>query len=485
MTQTMEGSVVRLEPLEPRHERELFEAAQDPEVWRWLPYDASRSREGFRLWFEEALARSEAGSEAAFATVDARTGMPIGSTRYLSLQPEHRALEIGWTWLSPDRWKTGSNVEAKLLMLEHAFRNLGCRRVEFKTDARNERSRRALEKLPAKFEGVFRKHRLLQDGRSRDSAYYSIIDEEWPEVEANLRGRLGSARVELGRMKDRTSSLTACVAHMLGVNFSEIPADEGARLNQWLAGRNLGLVPVEAPQSFEWPGRFLGLRSESSTWAVFFGAPPGILYDPAAESNSRFTEEPSKVSDVALEAAFVMAEHDPLRGIGLGRGSKKVGTVELISLAAEAEGSMTVVQSAEAVENRGLVGDRYERKAGTFSDPDGRGYDLTLVEAEAIEEMEASGIELAPAEARRNLVVRGIALDDLIGRRFKVGEVECFGQRRCEPCAHLEKLTRPGVLRGLAHRGGLRADVLSGGEIQVGATVKAVESLTRSPEEAQ
>ncbi|MDQ3922147.1 MAG: MOSC domain-containing protein [Actinomycetota bacterium] len=135
---------------------------------------------------------------------------------------------------------------------------------------------------------------------------------------------------------------------------------------------------------------------------------------------------------------------------------------------------MAVVPFVEVVENRGLVGDRYERKEGTFSDPNGRGYDLTLVEAEALEELAAKGVELAPAKARRNLVVRGVALDELIGKRFRVGEVECFGQRRCEPCSHLERLTRPGVLRGLVYRGGLRADVLSVGVIRTGDRVEAL-----------
>jgi MOSC domain-containing protein YiiM len=135
---------------------------------------------------------------------------------------------------------------------------------------------------------------------------------------------------------------------------------------------------------------------------------------------------------------------------------------------------MTTVRSAEALAGRGLRGDRYERGAGSFSNPSGRGYDLTLVEAEALEELAAGGVEITPSEARRNLVVRGVSLDDLIGRRFRVGEVECFGQRRCEPCAHLERLTRPGVLRGLVHRGGLRADVLSDGEIRVGDRVEAL-----------
>ena len=472
VARTMEGSMVRLEPLEPRHESGLFEAARDPEVWSWMPHQV-QGHEDFHLLFEEAVARSKAGVEAAFATVSARTGVPIGSTRYLALQPGHRSLEIGWTWLSPDRWKTGANVEAKLLMLEHAFENLGCRRVEFKTDARNQRSRRALEKLPAKFEGIFRKHRILQNGESRDSAYYSITDEEWPEVEANLRGRLETGHTNPGRIEDRkVTSLAACVAHILGVDVSEVPGDGAVRLDQWLAGRNLGLVPVESARSFKWPGRFIGLRADTSSWAVFFGAPPGVLYDPAGEREER--------EDVALKAAFVLAEQDPLRKTGIGRGSEKAGEVELISLAGKAEAPMRVVQSATAIAGCGLVGDRYEKGAGTFSDPDGRGQDLTLVEAEALEELATNGVELAPEEARRNLVVRGIALDGLIGRRFKVGEVECFGQRRCEPCAHLEKLTRPGVLRGLVHRGGLRADVLSGGEIRVGSTVKAVESQTPS-----
>jgi hypothetical protein len=128
----------------------------------------------------------------------------------------------------------------------------------------------------------------------------------------------------------------------------------------------------------------------------------------------------------------VLAEHDLRRGTEPSSGTDSVGTVELIAQSAEAEGPMRSVSTAEAVEGRGLLGDRYERKAGTFSKPGGRGYELTLVEAEALEELSAKGVELSPIEARRNIVVRDIALDELIGRRFRVGEVECFGQRRCE-----------------------------------------------------
>jgi MOSC domain len=254
---------------------------------------------------------------------------------------------------------------------------------------------------------------------------------------------------------------------MLNIDVSEVPTKREANIGQWLALRNLGLVPVASPESFEWPGRFLGLRSDSSTWAVFFGVPPGIVYDPMAEPDG-------KKQDASVDAAFVLAKHDPQQGTQPGSGTRSVGTVELIALAAEAEGPMRSVSTAEAVEGRGLLGDRYERKAGTFSKPGGRGYDLTLVEAEALEELSAKGVELAPIEARRNLVVRGIALDDLIGRRFRIGEVECYGQRRCEPCSHLERLTQPGVLRGLVHRGGLRADVLSSGRIRTGDSVAAL-----------
>ncbi len=195
----LEGGIVRLEPLARRHERGLFEAAGEARVWRWMSHDASESCEAFHSWFEDALARSEAGTEAAFATIDPRTGEPMGSTRYLALRPEHRGLEIGWTWLAPSRWGTGANVEAKLLMLEHAFERLGCLRVEFKTDARNERSRGALAALPARFEGVFRKHMLVRGGERRDSAYYSVIDDEWPEVKGNLKRRLDDVRGEQAR----------------------------------------------------------------------------------------------------------------------------------------------------------------------------------------------------------------------------------------------------------------------------------------------
>ena len=158
-----------------------------------MPVDAGASDEAFAAWLDDALARSREGQEVAFAILSAPSARPLGSTRYLALRPEHRGLEIGWTWLAPDAWGTGANAEAKLLLLEHAFERLGCMRVEFKTDAKNERSRRALEALPARFEGIFRKHMLVRGGERRDSAWYSVIDDEWPEVRAALERRLARA----------------------------------------------------------------------------------------------------------------------------------------------------------------------------------------------------------------------------------------------------------------------------------------------------
>jgi RimJ/RimL family protein N-acetyltransferase len=186
----LEGRLVVVEPLGPEHEDDLREAAQDAAVWRWLPIEQPADREAFHRWLEEALVEREAGTQVPFAVIDRASGRAIGSTRFLTLRPEHRGLEIGWTWNASSSWGSGANAEAKLLLLRHAFETLGCMRVEFKTDALNERSRAALEALPARFEGIFRKHMLVRDGALRDSAYYAITDDEWPAVRANLERRL-------------------------------------------------------------------------------------------------------------------------------------------------------------------------------------------------------------------------------------------------------------------------------------------------------
>jgi N-acetyltransferase len=181
----LEGTLVALEPLESRHEAGLWEAAQESD-WAWMPIDAGSSRESFDRLFQWLLTNADAG--VTFVII--RNGRVIGSSRFHEIRAEHRRLEIGFTWYARSEWRSGANVEAKLLMLEHAFERLEYRRIEFKTDARNERSRRALEALPAQFEGVFRKHMLVRGGETRDSAYYSIVDDEWPDVRANLERRI-------------------------------------------------------------------------------------------------------------------------------------------------------------------------------------------------------------------------------------------------------------------------------------------------------
>jgi RimJ/RimL family protein N-acetyltransferase len=192
LMQRLEGRLIALEPIREEHREPLREAGADPVIWRWMQIDSSEP-EGFDLWFDHALREAAADREAPFVTTARQGGRMLGSTRFLSLRPEHRGVEIGNTWLVRSAWSTGANIEAKLLMLEHAFERVGAMRVEFKTDARNVESRRALEALPATFEGIHRKHMLIHAG-IRDSAYYAIVDEDWPAVKANLERRLEARR---------------------------------------------------------------------------------------------------------------------------------------------------------------------------------------------------------------------------------------------------------------------------------------------------
>jgi len=186
---TLEGRLVRLEPMSPAHLDGLAKVAFDPSIWVWTiarPTD----RAGLEAWMSTAMANRDAGIELPFVTVDRATGDPIGSSRYLNIVPDHRRLEIGWTWVATEWRRAGANREAKLLMIEHAIERLGCHRVEFKTDSRNERSRAALLGIGASFEGIFRNHMVMPDGPLRHSAYYSVIDDEWPEVKAGLLGSI-------------------------------------------------------------------------------------------------------------------------------------------------------------------------------------------------------------------------------------------------------------------------------------------------------
>jgi RimJ/RimL family protein N-acetyltransferase len=186
---TLEGSRVRLEPLRRDHLDDLRLVAFDAPIWRWTIM-GEQDEAGLVRWVETALANAEAGTEQPLATIDAATGRAIGSTRFLSIVPEHRRLEIGWTWIGTQFQRSGINREAKLLQLTHAFETLGANRVEFKTHARNEPSRNALAGIGATFEGVFRQHMIMPDGSLRDSAYFSVITPDWPAVKAALRASL-------------------------------------------------------------------------------------------------------------------------------------------------------------------------------------------------------------------------------------------------------------------------------------------------------
>lgn len=187
---TLEGRSVRLEPLSHVHVDGLFEIGRDDDDWRYLPRPCFSSRDDASGWVQEALALQEQGLHCPFVQVDREAGAIMGSTRYLNIRPRDRGLEIGYTWLAGPWQRTAANTEAKFLLLQHAFEHLGAWRVELKTDARNERSQRAIERIGGVREGVFRRHMLTRDGHVRDSVYYSVTDQEWPGVRERLQGMM-------------------------------------------------------------------------------------------------------------------------------------------------------------------------------------------------------------------------------------------------------------------------------------------------------
>lgn len=177
------GSAVRLEPLGPGHANDLYDCGRTAADWSYLPRACFTDLADTQRWIAEALA---APGHLPFAIVESGGNKAVGSTRFLNIRPEHRSLEIGWTWLGREWQRTAVNTEAKLLLLSHAFERLRCVRVEFKTDARNERSQRALQRIGASREGVLRNHMIVQDGYVRDSVYFSVIGREWPDAKAAL-----------------------------------------------------------------------------------------------------------------------------------------------------------------------------------------------------------------------------------------------------------------------------------------------------------
>lgn len=189
---TLENAWARLEPLHPDHATGLFAVGQQAEDWAFMPRPCLHTLDDTRTWIDDALAAQTRGEQIPFAILDAR-GTLAGSTRFLNLRRRDRGLEIGWTWLGRDFQRTAVNTAAKLLLLQHAFDTLGALRVELKTDARNQRSQAAIARLGAQREGLFRRHMIVQDGFVRDTVYFSITDQDWPQLGARLRARLEAA----------------------------------------------------------------------------------------------------------------------------------------------------------------------------------------------------------------------------------------------------------------------------------------------------
>jgi hypothetical protein len=265
-----------------------------------------------------------------------------------------------------------------------------------------------------------------------------------------------------GDLPASTRSAVACLASILELEPADVPAPPAGHpqpwtvWRNWLAGRGLGLVPIRDPATFSWPGPWIAVL-HSGACVVAFGSPPGIAWNPLA-SDERFDEVVTGYLIAPADVTLWAAEPPTT--------TRTTGTVEAIAVAADAEATVVLVDQALAVAGRGLEGDRYFDGRGTFSNEHARGHDLTLIEAEVLD-----ALHLTVGVARRNVVTRGIDLNALVGERFRIGAVDCVGQRRCEPCAHLERLAAPGILRSLVHRGGLRADVLGEGTIRVGDPV--------------
>ncbi|MER5349601.1 GNAT family protein [Kitasatospora sp. NPDC002551] len=187
---TLTGRHVRLEPLDRRHLSELWAAVgADPEVWRWIPFGAPASEEELGAILDRRLAEVAAGSAVKFAVIDLASGRAVGITGYYAFDAEDELVEIGGTWYARSVWRTAVNTESKLLLLTHAFEVLGMGRVFWKTDALNDRSRSAILRLGARFEGVHRREKRRANGVWRDTAYFSMLREEWPDARARLERR--------------------------------------------------------------------------------------------------------------------------------------------------------------------------------------------------------------------------------------------------------------------------------------------------------
>ena len=268
----------------------------------------------------------------------------------------------------------------------------------------------------------------------------------------------------------------ACLASVTEVPVTDLPRPDDDLAHAlgawrgWLAGRGSGLVPVADPVRFQWAGWWIAVVAEPpgpEVAVLAFGTPPGVVLSPQAPGLlGRAT------ADLPIREAYAVASLNPVLRRQPAAPDLR-GTVEALAVAPAAEAPMQRLDVARAHAGRGLEGDRYAAGAGTFSSRAGRrpGYDLTLIAAEVLDEMAAAGQALDFAGTRRNVLTRGIDVNALVERRFRIGDVQCEGRRLCEPCVHLDRLGGPGILRPLIHRGGLRADVLTDGEIRLGAPV--------------
>jgi RimJ/RimL family protein N-acetyltransferase len=188
---TLEGSFVRLEPIRREHAELFWEVAQNDlgDIFRWIPY-SMKTREDFQRLIDKAFTEQERGESIVFATVERASGRVVGSTRFMNIDRANRRVEIGSTWIAPAWQRTAINTEAKYLMLRHGFEVWGCVRVELKTDALNQKSRNAILRIGAREEGTLRRHVVTWTGRIRDSVYFSILNDEWPEVKTKLEARI-------------------------------------------------------------------------------------------------------------------------------------------------------------------------------------------------------------------------------------------------------------------------------------------------------
>jgi hypothetical protein len=286
----------------------------------------------------------------------------------------------------------------------------------------------------------------------------------------------------------------ACLASVVEVPVTELPLPTGdlrqalGAWRSWLAGHGSGLVPIADPTSFQWAGWWIAVVrtsgsdrtgaqqadadqadvTEAATLA--FGTPPGIVLSP---------QDPALLgratAELPITAAYAVASLDPVLRTAPVTPDLH-GTVEGLAVAPAAEADMRLLEVASARAGRGLDGDRYAAKAGTFTPRADRrpGYDLTLIAAEVLDELTAAGHTVDFAATRRNVLTRGLDVNLLVGRTFRIGDVLCEGHRLCEPCVHLDRLSGPGLLRPLIHKGGLRADILTDGEVRLGAPIQPV-----------